>query len=215
MMRRALAVVAVATIMFPIGAIGQTTAQSVQARRDQLVKVQEQLADPDPLVRLAYMEEIMSSGDALRMQIAMRTAFASDDPDLRAIALRGYLAGHKEFTFDIVLPPAMQKAYEERTPKTEAELDRTYPQLRTLVAWSQRIHFIVTDYKFGDSSGEMKTTTSGAAKFNFTGDTVSTVQELSYVGQCYFDFGPTNKQTLDGTMSCPNWPKLVIRTRAF
>ena len=177
--------------------------------------MQEQLSDPDPLLRLAYMEDILASGDTLRMRIAMRTAFAGDDPDLRALALRGYLAGHKEFTFDITLPPAMQKALDSRTPSNAQELSRQYPMLSVLSSWSKRVHLELTEFNFADSSGQIKATETRPARFAITGDVLSTVLGFAGVGQCYIDFGPTARQTLEGTMACQNWPKLAITTQAM
>ena len=210
------AVALLAGLSGPPSAHSQSSSPSrtPQERREQLAKVQEQLGDPDPLMRLAYMEDIMASGDGLRMQIAMRTAFASDDPDLRAIALRAYLASHKEFTFDVILPPDLQKLVDSATSGTRQELNKRYPFLVTLTNYAYKIHLKVTDYKMEENVGGM-VANAGEAPFSITGDELSMMITLANIGPCYIDFSPTRKQALEGTIACGQWPKLGITTRAF
>ncbi len=53
-----------------------------------MARVSEVLSDPDPNARAAGLEAILDSGDATRIQMALRLAFQSDDSNLRALALR-------------------------------------------------------------------------------------------------------------------------------
>src|ERR1700728_4808787 len=87
--------------------------KSSQARQEELAKVQELLSDPDPNARLANMEEIVKSGDATRLQVALRIVFHSDDPNMRALGLRAYIASLHELTFDIELPAQAQRQYDD------------------------------------------------------------------------------------------------------
>lgn len=207
------AVVAVLLLCVSVPLLAQN--RSPQERREQLAKVQEQLADPDPLMRLAYMEEVVASGDALRMQIAMRTAFASDDPDLRAIALRAYLASHRDFTFDVNLPVQLQKVVDGITPGTQQEVERQYPFLRTLKDYAFKVHIIITEYRLGENSGKMGVN-AGVDNFTITGDTLSISLIIRNIGTCYIEFSPTRKQMLEGKIACGGvWPKFDISTRAF
>jgi hypothetical protein len=86
---------------------------AIAARRDDLAKVKEMLSDRDPLMRLANLEAIINSGDALRIQVALRFAFQTDDADLHALAMRAYVASHKQIQLNIHLPDPVQKQFDE------------------------------------------------------------------------------------------------------
>ena len=55
---------------FCLRALWRRLAPSPEARRDEIAKVAEMLADPDPLMRLTNMEAIVKSGDTLKLQVA-------------------------------------------------------------------------------------------------------------------------------------------------
>lgn len=191
---------------------GGAAARTPQERRDQLAKVQEMLADPDPLLRLANMEAIVASGDALKIRIAIRTAFASDDTELRGLALRAYLATHKEITFDVLLPPAAQKQYDATSPDKVQEIYRQYPFLERLYGAAFRFRLMLTDYTLGQDGGTLQSGNEG--HFTITGERFSTFVGVRDIGSCYVDFWPGRKQTLDGTLACGSWPKLAITAPA-
>ena len=198
-----------------MGAVSAAAAQdhSPQERREDLAKVQEMLADPDPLMRLANMEALVGSGDALKIRIAIRTAFASNDADLRGLAMRAYLATQRDITFDVSLPPAIQKQYDSATPSTMQDLTRQYPFLPSLSNAAFRVHLKLIDYTLGQDSGKVEA--QGDAPFTITGDKFSTQVPVPYSGVCYIDFWPSRKLTLDGTLACGGvWPKLAITAPA-
>lgn len=68
------------------------------ARREQALA---QLDDPDPILRLSVMEDILQSPDALLKSLALRKALSSSDTDLRQTALRSILSRPTPFVFTI------------------------------------------------------------------------------------------------------------------
>ena len=187
-------------------------AQSAQSRREDLAKVGEMLGDPDPLMRLANMEAIVSGGDGLKIRLATRIAFASDDAELRGLALRAYLATHKELTFDVALPAAVQKQFDTATPNTMPDMNKQYPYVAALNNVAFRFKIVIKDYSFGQDTGRV---VMREAPFTITGEKFSMSLDISYLGTCYVDFSPGRKQNLEGFLACQGgWPRLAITSPA-
>ncbi len=79
-------------------------AADVQDRYAELQAVPEAINDPDPLMRLALLEAIVAEGDATKVQLALRTAFTVDDPNVRALALRAHLATYRTMVIQAEIP---------------------------------------------------------------------------------------------------------------
>ena len=197
-------------------------ASSPAARRDELAKVQELLGDPDPLMRLSNMEAIVNSGDGLRIQIALRTALSGDDPALRGLATRAYIATTQQVDFDIKLPPAIQKQYDA----AEGDQSKLAPILRNVEvreASAAGFHFrlVFKDYTISQSSGTVAA--EGAdAKFTVSGERFFTHIPTRFGGLgtiCDVEFRPSRDLLLDGTLWCASFgtasPKLIISAAMF
>ncbi len=199
----------------PAPAVAPDTAQgeaaSPEARRDEIAKVQEMLADPDPLMRQANMEAIVKSGDSLKLQTALRTAFSSDDRELSGLAMRGYLATRKAITFEVAMPQDVVAAQEAAgtDPKAMRAFSQRYPFYAFVTRAASRFELDFPDYAFGQDRGTAYFTRQSGA-FTVVGDRVMTNLPLHNWGQCYVDFAPTRRQTFEGTLACGNWPKLRI-----
>jgi hypothetical protein len=76
----------------------------VTARYGELQAVIDAINDPDPLMRLAQLEEILQKGNATEVQLAIRTAFSLEDPNIRSLALRAHFAGFRTFVVTAALP---------------------------------------------------------------------------------------------------------------
>lgn len=191
-----------------------------QTRRDELAAVGEQLSDPDPLMRRANMEEIVRSGDADRIQIALKLAFSSDDASMRSLAMRAYFAQAKRVSFDISLPPQVQKQYdaaEGDTRKLE-ELFRASDYVRRVSAVSFRIQVIINKYDFNKTDGVLSTTVDRDKDFSISGDRFSTIAVFPFGYTCELDARPTRILTLEGTLTCPfgaGAPKLNVSAPLF
>jgi hypothetical protein len=195
-------------------------ATPVDTRRDELAKLQETLGDPDPLVRLTNMEAAIDSGDALKIQIALRPAFSGDDAGMRAIGMRAYLESIKELALDIVLPPAVQKQYDSALNDQNAmkQLLSAHEYLLHLSSIGFRVRLVFKDYKMSESTGVVVGYTPGT--FSIVGDRLSIGVPISALGlfHCDFDVRPTRALTLDGTMACdfgPGVPRLGATAAMF
>lgn len=74
-----------ALAMAGVSMVGTTAsfAQDAAERAGQLKTWREQCSDPDPDLRLAYIEAAIASGDAAVMRICVRQSLESDDADIR------------------------------------------------------------------------------------------------------------------------------------
>lgn len=99
------------------------------ARYGELQGVVDAINDPDPLMRLAQLEEILKKGDATEVQLAIRTAFSVEDPNVRSLALRSHFAGFRTFVVTAELPEKV-KAVLDGSDKKAADAIRSSYQLR-------------------------------------------------------------------------------------
>ena len=90
---------------------GQVFADAKDAaqRRAALAAIPDRVNDPDPTMRLANMEDISSTGDVLAIQIAIKSALASKDPELHSLALRAYFKAQDHLQLELQLPADMQQ----------------------------------------------------------------------------------------------------------
>lgn len=85
-------------VLFASGGHAQDAATKASQREQALA----QLNDPDTLVRISVLEEILRSEDGALKTIAARKALSSTDGDLRTMALRyAFSQGDRQYTFNI------------------------------------------------------------------------------------------------------------------
>jgi hypothetical protein len=202
-------------IFCPCSFLAQTPAKrpppkSAQARQEELAKVQELLSDPDPNARLANMEEIVKSGDATRLQVALRIVFHSDDPNMRALGLRAYIASLHELTFDIELPAQAQRQYDDAQADDDKmnALLKQHPYLAVFAGFGFRISLDFSKYDMTKTTGVITDSRSqtNPGAFAVSGDRVAGTFRLSSIvlgsPPCSFDFKPTADMVLKGSLSC-------------
>lgn len=95
------------------------------ARYGELQAVIDAINDPDPVMRLAQLDEILKKGDATEVQLAIRTAFSVEDPNVRSLALRAHFAGFKTFVITAQLPEEWQKAIDSTDKDMIEKVDRS------------------------------------------------------------------------------------------
>lgn len=104
-----------------------TTVQAdVTARYGELQAVVDAINDPDPLMRLAQLEEILQKGSATDVQLAIRTAFEVDDPNVRSLALRAHFASFRTFIVSVELPEETSKIIDGNDQKAKELLYRSH-----------------------------------------------------------------------------------------
>lgn len=96
------------------------------ARYGELQAVIDAINDPDPVMRLAQLDEILKKGDATEVQLAIRTAFSVEDPNVRSLALRAHFAGFKTFVITAQLPEDWQKATESTDKDMVEKVSNNY-----------------------------------------------------------------------------------------
>jgi hypothetical protein len=195
------------------------SAAAAQARRDQLAKLPELLADPDPNARIANMEAILDTNDATMIQLVLRLAFQSDDANLRSLAFRAYIARLKEVTLDIHLPAKVEREYEaiQDDPHKTAELIEKYSYMSPVASSGFKLHLTFTRYNSTESTGELKAPNNLLDPFTISGDRLSVTIGWGQGMSCYLDFRPSNDMTLRGSMACNdrNFPKMGISSPIF
>lgn len=87
-----------------------SNAKTAEERAGELVKWREQCNDPDPDLRLAYIESAIASGDELIQRTCTRLAVESDNTDIKNLGLRAVIASRKQITFTVELPKDIQNA---------------------------------------------------------------------------------------------------------
>jgi hypothetical protein len=102
---RTLAAVATATAL---GFAAPVSADPLE-RYTELQEVIEAVNDPDPLMRLALIEDIIAKGDATEVQLAIRAAFTIDDPNVRSLALRAHFASFRTLLITADWPEEIKK----------------------------------------------------------------------------------------------------------
>ena len=206
-----------------IGA-GSSLAQapSAQQRRAELAKVQEMINDPDPLMRIANMETIVEEGDALKIQIAIRTAMSSDDRDLRSLAMKAFIARLSEVTFTLS-GDAKDMAELQRASTDQARNDvltRKGNNLRTLENVQYRQKFLFRNFELKNSKGEVTrdgfTAPNYWRNFAVIGDrlvfTTSTCMGSANSCPCEVEVRPTKDLKLVGAARCQinGWPPIGL-----
>ena len=100
--------------------VGVSAAASPMERREELLKVQEMINDPDPLMRIANFEDIVRSKDAFKVETAIKLAMTSQDKSLRSLATRAYFAAFRVVALEPVLPPDLARKWENAAGDSEA-----------------------------------------------------------------------------------------------
>ena len=157
------------------GAAGQGT-EAAGDRRDELARVAEALADPDPLQRVANMEAIVRRGDAVQTQFAIKTAFASDDRDLRGLAMRALLATLRQVDFEVALPGDIQRDYDQvrDDPVRARQFVRDHRYMAAFARIGGLLPLTLTCYVFPEATGNIEAVRRGADTFTISGDRLST-----------------------------------------
>jgi hypothetical protein len=196
-------------------------AQTSAQRSAELRRVIDKITDPDPFQRVANLEEIVRGGDAVSIQIALKTAFASKDPELRTVALRSYLATVTNLQFDIRDPaegsePSKPGAAQKPASKPDQQIEK----LRTVLSRKFLLQIQEVDLKTGKftvypMNGQVRPRDDTRAEGQVVGTRVRTVLNVYGAGQCAIEVSPTSELMLEGTASCRGYPDARISTEMF
>ena len=202
---------------------GFAQAPSPQQRRAELAKVQEMINDPDPLTRLVNMETIVEEGDALKVQIAIRTAMTSDDRDLRSLAMKAFIARLSEVTFAMSGDPKdvndLQRASSDQARNEILHRRNNFLKHLDSAKFTQKFIFRKFDLKTGKGEVAREGYTTQAYHWRnvaVIGDRLVFTSETCIGGynncKCEVELRPTKDLKLVGTARCQlsDWPVINL-----
>jgi hypothetical protein len=166
----------------------------------------------------------------------LQTAFKSNDPSLRSIGVRAYIASLRELTLNLQLQPDIQRQFDEAQADSEAatKLIKKYPYIDFLEKHGFRLHLAFGEYDMATTRGIISESSLGnsskgtfaIARDRLTGMVRATVlrlgkaptvfaSEINYTTvECGFDvrpaYDPTEDPTWKGSLSCQNWGNVTI-----
>lgn len=88
-------------------------AQTAADRAGELKVWREQCSDPDPDLRLAYVEAALDTKDTSIIRICARQSLESDNADIRNLGLRAAIASMDRILFEVQIPKVLAEAYED------------------------------------------------------------------------------------------------------
>jgi hypothetical protein len=187
---------------------------------------------PDPIKRQAAIQVIVESGDANKIDFALKIALASDDAAVRGTALRAYMAHLKTLNFEIQAPPEIQRQIEaaiNSDPDRLKDLGERYKWVKDLSNAGYHMQFALRGYSMSNGTGTGLVTSGGSQETSFTvaGDRVSGEARMFYSsGLCAYTFQPQvlvkgSAPILKGTLRCSQantsylFPTLTITAPLF
>lgn len=114
-------------------------AQSPQDRAREIAEWRANCNDPDPDLRLAFLEVAVETGGT-PARICTMAALSSDDADMRELGLRSYLAGADRIRFEITMPPEYFRQIEAaRDDNQRASIDREWFSEHRLMSFTNSV----------------------------------------------------------------------------
>ena len=186
-------------------------------RREELAQVIERVNDPDPLLRIAALEDVLARGNATEVQLAIKAALNGSDPDLRSVALRGYAAALRDLYLDSRLPEEVEAALAKANSKDREALAARRAVAEWRQATADRLHVRLdqVDMKTGRFVAYgMNRVNKMDERLAGEGHVVGTRMRMSIgvhgVRRCAIELAPTTALTLEGSATCDNMPRMLL-----
>jgi hypothetical protein len=188
----------------------QTAPQSAEQRAAQLKAVVASVTSPDRDLNIANFEQLMESGDVRRIEIAVRTLVASDDPVLRGLAMRGYIAVTRELVLQVALSAPEMKALQDARvlPNGVNNIKPPYRHLSELDRVGFKFTFDFEPTSIKEPRGKVvslanKRDPNAASAYAVRGERITFSASPAYGwARCDFDLAPRKDATIVGTMTC-------------
>lgn len=189
-------------------------ASNVQARAGALQTWREQCADPDPDMRLAYLESAIASNDTSIQRICIRLALQSDNADIRNLGLRAALVSVPQITFVTTMPRSFENDLKHAAGDDKklsniknSQGYRLYEGVRGgLIMCSEKVEFERNNFIWNSlaSNSEVRSDFTGKAviigsRINWTGR-VFGIAGTGY--NCTINVGVTSDAKLKGVLDC-------------
>jgi hypothetical protein len=186
------------------------SASSVDQRAAALRDVVASVTSPDRELNIAHFERIMQEGDVQKINIAIRTLVASDDPVLRGLAMRGYVGVTRQLELEVELSRDEQAMVDQArvAPQGLASIRAPFRYLATLGQQQFRVKLWFAEASLRDAVGRVGsvagTDDRHVTTYAVRGDRI-TFRTRPWWGAtfaCDFDLRPTQEATITGTLAC-------------
>jgi hypothetical protein len=196
----------------PSGAATEKTTLTPEQRVAELKAVVASITTPDRDLNIAHFEQLMESADARRIEIAIRTLVSGDDPVLRGMAMRGYIAVTRQLVLDVALSPQEMKVLQEARAQPDGvrRLRSPNEHLSHLNQYGFKFNFTFEVPSIKEPRGKVVATSmAGNASywraFAVRGERITFTANAANGGPvCEFELTPKKDTTIAGTMTCPS-----------
>ena len=196
--------------------------QEVQARAASLQTWREQCSDPDPDLRLAYVESAIANKDASVQRICIRLALQSDNSDIRNLGLRAAIAATQQITFMPTMPKSLEAelrkgADDENFMRKvkETYASRVYETTQNgLKMCSDKVEIGKNSFLWNTLAANVELRKDGFTKATITGSKISWTGyvNISSLGtiSCSVNVALTREGKLAGKLLCDKTPPIDI-----
>lgn len=174
----------------------QTT--NPQERAGELVQWREHCNDPDPDLRLAYIESAVSTGDVSIKRICVRNAAESDNSDIRNLGLRAAIASLNQITFSVEMPRMLQDALKKAGNKDGLKDSRLVSIYERYELVKNGIPMVIEDASVPSSTSTwFPLTDRGKKDERFKGTATIRGDQIVWVGQIALGGGSSSEATIN------------------
>ena len=185
-------------------------AEDISDRAAELAGLDARLTTGTRFEKIAALESVISSADLTRVQIAIKLALASDDAELRAVALRGYFAFNNRFVVVRTAPEAAREDIENLVAQMKFENDPG----GKVAPFAERFRTVTIElrnYEFATGKGVSNSAGQDTGYLPF----VINAENLTFrvsgridgrrdnpISDCFYDLRLVDKSTLRGRVDC-------------
>lgn len=182
-----------------------------EQRAAQLREVVGLVTSPDRDLNIAQFERIMQSGDARRIELAVRALIVSEDPVLRGMAMRGYIAVTQEIELEVVLSANEMRVLGQARAQPDGvrliEPPNQHLFLLSLAQFRAKLWFDRSEINDGrgfvQSLPGRITSTNFRTNYVVRGDRITFRLALFENGPvCDFELSPGTDASIDGVIAC-------------
>lgn len=187
-------------------------AASAEERAAQLRAVVGLVTTPDQAMNIANFEQIVESGDARRIEIAVRSMLGSDDPVIRGMALRGYALAAGSIELEVVLPQAELRIVEQARgqPNGLENISPPNAYLSALARHQFKIKLWLHSGSIKSMKGKIQVVDYTTTDRDYIDDYVVRGERLTFRlrpsqnsgYRCDFDIEPKKDASISGSMTC-------------
>lgn len=201
---------------------GLGVTQEATNRAGELKLWRDQCNDPDPDLRLAYVEKAVDGGDVSVKRICIRLALESDNADIRNLGLRAAISSVPSLTFAVQIPEELQKALSGAgdNEKKQAEIARWYVS-QDFTRLKNGLVFEIDGATVSRGESVWYPLASLSQRNdNYRGKTAIVGSELNWTGraslaqtECSLSAKLTADNTLSGTFQCGIEPAFPVSAK--